>query len=70
MFGQATLDPWRWTIMTYLPHLSKSQAIDESRRISRICVTAGHRGKNTLKMLLAPYSVLGCGYVRTKQGKG
>jgi hypothetical protein len=27
MFCQATFDSWRSTIMTYLPHLSKSQAI-------------------------------------------
>lgn len=27
MFCQATFDPWRSTIMTHLPHLSKSQAI-------------------------------------------
>ena len=27
MFCQATVDPWRSTIMTYLPHLIKSQAI-------------------------------------------
>ena len=26
MFCQATVDPWRSTIMTHLPHLSKTQA--------------------------------------------
>ena len=26
MFCQTTFDPWRLTIMTHLPHLSKTQA--------------------------------------------